>query len=51
MEVLRNGAFARVPPQKTFQRGALAPAGIGSASSAFASVSQRLRPVELIQPL
>ena len=36
MEVMRNRAFATVPPQKTFQRGALAPAGIGSASSAFA---------------
>jgi hypothetical protein len=29
-------ALATVPPQKTVQRGALAPAGIGSASSAFA---------------
>jgi len=37
-------ALATVPPQKTVQRGALAPAGIGGASSAFARVSQRSRP-------
>jgi hypothetical protein len=36
-------ALATVPPQKTVQRGALAPAGRGSASSAFACVSQRSR--------
>jgi hypothetical protein len=37
-------ALATVPPRKTVQRGALAPAGIGSASSAFARVGQRSRP-------
>ena len=37
-------ALATVSPQKTVQRGALAPAGIGSASSAFARVGQRSRP-------
>ncbi len=51
MEVLKIRAFATVPPQKTFQRGALVPSGIGSASSAFARVYQRLMPVELVQPL
>ena len=51
MEGMRTRAFTIVPPQKTVQRGALAPTGIGSASSAFARVSQRSKPAQLLQPL